>query len=234
MLMYTGLLSFKEVEIAVSIISCASSKLFTTAYSIPQAMSISNLPKQNKPSTRKPLKYSFIFFFFFFFLKKKKKKKKNNYIIAIDRSKAPELMAEVRQTNGVVKNSVCPVVIGVGTTDYANERQVLAVRPGDRVEDAETANGEGHDARADAAGAGVAVSGVPGVELVAAANVVEARLGDEMVEECQVEVAGDGKHVRHADLDKPARQVAAQGGLCGVHEGGGDRALDGRYGAVCG
>lgn len=149
--------------------------------------------KQSKPSRPKPLKA--------------------HYLIASDCLKAPELLAEVRQPNSVVKNSVCPVVIGVGTTDYANERQVLAVRAGDRVEDAEAADGEGHDARADAAGAGVAVSGVPGVELVAAADVVEARLGDEVVEECQVEVAGDGEHVRHADLDEPACQVAAQGGL---------------------
>lgn len=132
----------------------------------------------------------------------------------------------------MVKNSVGPIVIGVGTTYYANEWQVLAVRACDRVDNAEATNGEGHDARADAAGAGVAVSGVPGVELVAAADVVEARLGDEVVEECQVEVTGDGEHVRHADLDEPASQVAAQGGLWGVHESGGDRALDGRDGAV--
>jgi hypothetical protein len=183
MLMYTGLLSFKEVEIAVSIISCASSKLFTTAYSkyIKFAFLYHKTEKQSKPSTPKPLKA--------------------NYLIASDCLKAPELLAKVRQTNGVVKNSVGPIVIGVGTTYYANERQVLAVRAGDRVDNAEAANGEGHDTRADAAGAGVTISGVPGVELVAAAYVLETRLGDEVVEECQVEVARNGEHVRHADLD---------------------------------
>ena len=113
----------------------------------------------------------------------------------------------------MVKHSVGAVVVGVGPSDDADQRQVLAVRAGDGVEHAKAANGERHDARADATRPGVAVGGVPGVQLVAAADVGEARLGDEVVEEGEVEVTGDGEDVGHAHLDEPPGEVAAEGGL---------------------
>lgn len=149
--------------------------------------------------------------------------------------KTPKLLAEIRQPDGMVKYPVRPVVVGVGPADDADHRQVLAVGPGDGVEHAEPADGERHDAGPDAPGAGVAVGGVPGVELVAAADEVEPRLGDEVVEEREVEVAGDGEDVGDADLDEPVGDVAAHGGVGGGdHRGRGARALDGRGGAVGG
>ena len=105
------------------------------------------------------------------------------------------------------------VVVGVGPTDDANQRQVLAVRSGDGVEHAEAADGERHHARADSPGARVAVGGVPGVELVAAPDQVQRRLRDEVVQQRQVEVPGNGEHVGDADFHQPAGQVAAQGGV---------------------
>ena len=124
----------------------------------------------------------------------------------------------------MVEDPVGAVVVGVGSADDADEGEVLAVGAGDGVEDAEAADGEGDDARANALGARVAVGGVAGVELVAAADEVEVWLRDEVVEECQVEVAGDGEHVPHADLHEAAGQVAAQRA-----GGGGGADLSGRF-----
>ena len=62
------------------------------------------------------------------------------------------------------------------------------VGPVDGVEHAQPADGERHHSGA------LAVGGAPGIELVAAAEVGEPRLGDEVVEQGQVEVTGDGEH----------------------------------------
>lgn len=39
------------------------------------------------------------------------------------------------------------------------------------------------------------------VELVAAADKIEPRLGEELIEQGEIEVTGDGEHVGGADLD---------------------------------
>lgn len=118
----------------------------------------------------------------------------------------------------MVEDPVGAVVVGIGSSDDANHWQILAVSSGDGVEDAESADGEGDHAGADALGARVAVGGVAGVELVAAADEVETRLGDEVVEERQVEVAGNGEDVPDTGLGEAASKVTAQGAV----EGGGN------------
>ncbi|XP_057948335.1 uncharacterized protein LOC131144007 [Malania oleifera] len=80
---------------------------------------------------------------------------------------------------------------------------------------------ESDGAGSDSAVAGVVISGVPGVELIAAADEVEAGLGDEVVEEGEVEVTGDEEDVVDASFD----EVAAEGGIGGRNDGG-------RYGVV--
>lgn len=133
----------------------------------------------------------------------------------------------------MVEDPIRPVVVGVGPADDADNRKVLAVRAGDGVDDAQTADGEGHDARADAPGPSVPVGGVPGVELVAAADVSEPGLGYEVVEESEVEVAGNGEDVADADLHEAPRDVAAEGGV-GGGRGEWDGVVDGGDGAVSG
>ncbi|GFY82426.1 thiamine pyrophosphate dependent pyruvate decarboxylase family protein [Actinidia rufa] len=97
-------------------------------------------------------------------------------------------------SDGVVKDSVSAVIVGIRAANDADDGEVLAVGACDGVEDAEAADGEGDDdAGADTAGAGETVGGVAGVELVATADEVEPRLGDEVVKERQVEVAGTEK-----------------------------------------
>lgn len=135
----------------------------------------------------------------------------------------------------MMKDAVSPEIVRIGAANYTNQGEVLAVGAGNSVEDAEAADGEGDDACPDAAGPSVTVSGVPGVELVAAADVVEPRLGNEMVEKGKVKIAGDGEDIADADLDEPASDVAAKGGLSGSEDGAGrDGVEDGGDGAVPG
>lgn len=115
-----------------------------------------------------------------------------------------------------MQNPIGAIIVCVRPSDDADHGEVLTVRAGDGVEDAEAADGEGDNARADTASTCVAIGGIAGVELVAAADVGEARLGDEVVKEGEVEVAGDGEDVLDADLDEATGQVAAEGGVgCG-------------------
>lgn len=109
-----------------------------------------------------------------------------------------------------MEDPIGPVVIRIGPTNDTDHRQVLTVRAGDGVENTQPTNGESHDARAHSPGPRVAIGGVAGIELVAAADQVELRLGDQVVQEGQVEVAGHGEDVLGADLDEPPSQVAAQ------------------------
>lgn len=112
-----------------------------------------------------------------------------------------------------MEDPVGSVVIGVRTTNDAYYWKVLAVGTGYGVEHAQAADGEGDGAGPDSTGPGVAVSSVAGVELVAAADEVEARLGQEVVEECEVKVAGNGEDVIDADLDETASEVASKSGV---------------------
>ena len=120
----------------------------------------------------------------------------------------------------MVQNPVGPIVIGVGPTNNANEREVFTVSSGDRVEHTEPTDGESNNARADATGPRVAVCGVASVELVTAANVGETRLGDEVVEKSEVKVTRDREYVRDTDLNEPASEVATQCGVRGGDNGG--------------
>lgn len=128
----------------------------------------------------------------------------------------------------MVKDPVCSIVVRVRSTNDANERQILTVSSGDSVDYAETTNGKGNNASSDATGAGIAVGGVAGVELVAATNKVELRLGDEVVEQSQIEVAGNREHVGDADLHQPPCKVAAERGITARHRRRRNRWLDSR------
>lgn len=125
----------------------------------------------------------------------------------------------------MVKDPVSSIVVGVRTSNNTNQRQILTVRTGDRIENAESTHGERDDTSTDAARASVAIGGVPGIQFVAATDVVKPRLGDEVVEEGEVEVAGDRENISDANLDEPASEVATQSCLGRVDKAGGDRVL---------
>lgn len=140
---------------------------------------------------------------------------------------APEFLAEIRQPNGVMQDPVRAEVVSVGSTHDANHRKVLTVRAGNCVDHTQPAHSERHHARADAAAPCVTISGVPGIEFVATSDVGEFGLRDEVVEEGEVKVTGDGENVCDANLHEAAREVAAEGGLVGGEGSGGNGVLDG-------
>lgn len=119
-------------------------------------------------------------------------------------------MTEIRQSDGVVENPIRAVIVRIGATHDADDRQILAVSAGDGVDDAESADGEGSDAGAYAPGAGVSVRRITGVELVAAADEVELGLGNQVVEKREIEITGHGEDVAHPHLDEPPGEMPAQ------------------------
>lgn len=109
-----------------------------------------------------------------------------------------------------MEDPIRSIIVRIRTSDYTNHRKILAVSSGDGVDDAEAADGERDDARADTFSTRVAVGCVASVELIAAADHVELRLGDQKIEEGQIEVTGNREDVSYADLDEPPSQVAAE------------------------
>lgn len=151
----------------------------------------------------------------------------DEYLKAGDGLEAAELLGEIGKADGVVEDPVGAVVVGVWTTNDADDGEVLGVSAGNGVENAQPADGEGDSAGADATRSGVAVRGIAGVELVTASDKAEARFGDEMVEEGEVEVTGDSEDVGDADLDEAAGEVTAEGCFggadrCGCNGGTGE------------
>lgn len=132
----------------------------------------------------------------------------------------------------MVEDPTRTVVVGVGSANDADQRQVLAVRSGDRVEHAEPANGERDNARADSSSTRIAIGSVPGVELVAAADDVERGLSDEVVKQREVEVPGNGENVGDTDFNEAASEVATKRGVSAVVDGGGRNT--GLYGSAVG
>lgn len=139
--------------------------------------------------------------FFLFFL---------SYLSTGDCLKAPELLTEIGQPDRVMEDPVSPEIVGVGPTNNTYHRQVLTVSASNSVDNAEPTDGKGDHASAHALGARIPVGGVPRVELVAAADHLQLRLGNQVVKKRKVEVAGHGEHVPRADLDEPPGQVAPQ------------------------
>lgn len=153
-------------------------------------------------------------------------------LVAGNSLEAPEFLAEIRQSNGVMQDPVGAEVVRVGSTDDADHRKVLTVRAGDCVDHTQAAHCERHHASADAPAPCVAVGGVAGIEFVATSDVGEFGLRNEVVEEGEVKVTGDGENVCDPNLDEAAREVAAEGGLGGGDGCGGEGVLDGWSGAV--
>ena len=111
----------------------------------------------------------------------------------------------------VVDQAVLRPGVAVDPADDDEHGQVLGVGAGHGVHDAEAADAVGHDEGRDPVGARIAVGRVARVQLVAAPDHLEAGVGQELVEQHQVEVAGDDEVVPDPGLLQPGRQVAADG-----------------------
>lgn len=111
----------------------------------------------------------------------------------------------------MMQNPVRAIVIRVGPTNNANERQVLTVRAGNGIEHTQPSDREGDDAGADTTNPRVAIGSVSSVQFIATADQVELGLGQEVVEQGEVEVPRNRKDIVDSHLDQSARDVAAEG-----------------------
>lgn len=103
-------------------------------------------------------------------------------MIACDRLEAPELLAKIRQSNGVVKNSIGAIIISIGSSNNTNHREILTISPSNGVEHTKPTHSKRDHTSPNATRPGIPVSGVASIELIAAPNVGEPGLGNEVIE----------------------------------------------------
>lgn len=144
---------------------------------------------------------------------------------------ASEFLAEIRQPNGVMKNSINSKIVGIRTPNNAYDGKVLTVSPSNGVQYAKATHSEGHNTSSNTTRPGIPIGGIPSIELVAAPNVGEPWFSNQVIEKREIEVAGNGEHIFNADLDKAASDEAAESGIGGGRRRGrvlgGSRAVGG-------
>jgi hypothetical protein len=82
----------------------------------------------------------------------------------------------------MMQNAVGPIVVRIRPTHDTDDGQIIAVSPRDRIDDAEPPDGERNGAGPHTSGSCVPIGRVASVELVAAADEIEARLRQQMVQ----------------------------------------------------
>lgn len=124
--------------------------------------------------------------------------------------KASKLLGEIRKPNCMVQDPVSAIIVGIGATHNANHRQILTVSTSNGVQHAKPTDSESDHTCTHALGSSIAISGVAGVELVAAADQVEFRLGDQVIQKGQIEIPRNREHIFDSDLDEPPSEVTAE------------------------
>ena len=100
----------------------------------------------------------------------------------------------------VVDQMLRRAIVGVGCAGHQDDRQVFGVGAGDRVDGGKSADAEGDDGRGRTAGAGVSFGAVAAVQFIAAIDLLQLLVRQQLVEQNQVEVAGDRKMVLQTNL----------------------------------
>jgi hypothetical protein len=159
--------------------------------------------------------------------------------MAGDSLEAPQFLGEIRQPDGVMQNPVRAVIVRVGSTYDANQWKVLTICTGNGIQHTEPTDGEGDSTGADTATPGIAICSIPGVQFIATANQAQPGLSNQVVEQGEIEVAGNSEDILDPHLDQSARKVASEGRVAGGGGwGGGDRVATSHrrttYGAVGG
>jgi hypothetical protein len=125
---------------------------------------------------------------------------------------------------GVVQQGPSRLGGGRGHPGDLHDRHVFGEAAGHAVDRTEFADAEGGDDGADSPpDAGVSVSGVGGIQLVGRADPLDALDGQHLVEQAQVEVAGQPEEVRGTQLRESGREVctdadAGGGGIGHAHQ----------------
>lgn len=99
-----------------------------------------------------------------------------------------------------MQDSVGTKIVRIGPTHNTDQRKILAVRARNRVDYTQSSNSKRDDTRAHAPAPRVAVRSVSSIKFVAASNVFQLRLRDEVVEEGEVKVTWHGENVLHTHL----------------------------------
>lgn len=117
---------------------------------------------------------------------------------------------KVAVAQGVMEEHAIALRLGRGAADDVDDGDVLRVGAGGAVDGGELTDAKGGEEGAHAIDTGVAVGGVGGVELVDAADPVEAAL-EEVVERDEVVVAGKTVDGAYADLVESLEEVLRHG-----------------------
>ena len=102
-----------------------------------------------------------------------------------------EEAGEVAVAHGVVDLGHGGLQLLARRTNNVDDRHVLRVGPRDGVGGGELAHAEGSEECADAAQAGVSIGRISGVELVGVAHPTNLLVGHNVVEELEIEIAGN-------------------------------------------
>lgn len=126
-----------------------------------------------------------------------------------DGLEATEFLTKIGQTNGVVKNSVGAIIICVRPSNNTNDRKVLTVSSSNGIENTKPTHCESDNTSPNPTSPGIAIGSIPSIELIAAANVREPWLSNEMVKKGKVKITGHREHILNTNLHEAAGQVAA-------------------------
>lgn len=110
----------------------------------------------------------------------------------------------------MMQDPVSAIIVGIWATHNANHRQILTVSTSNSVQHAKPTNGESDHTGTHALGPSIAVGGVAGVELVAAADQVQLGLGDQVIQKGQIEIPRNREHIPDSNLDEPPSEVTAE------------------------
>ena len=109
---------------------------------------------------------------------------------------------------GVVQEVIGRAVIGVGRAGDHDDRQVLGIGAGNRVDRREPADAEGHYGGGRPAGPRVPFGGIAAIEFVAAADLLQLLVRQKLVEQDEIEISRDHEVMFKSDSRQPRRKVA--------------------------
>ncbi len=114
-------------------------------------------------------------------------------------------MLEVAVAEGVVHDTAGALGILGRRADDVDHRDVLGVTAGNGIGRRQFADAEGGDQGGHTPQPAVAVGGVTGVELVGAADPVDLRVSQDVVEKLQLIVAGNAEDLGHPEFGEPVQ-----------------------------
>ena len=109
----------------------------------------------------------------------------------------------------MMKKMVRGPVVAVGRAGHQNDGQILGISAADRIECRERADAEGDDGSRCTPRPGIALGAEAAIQLVAAINLLQVFVGQELVEQGEVVVAGNREMMLQTNLREPCRKIAA-------------------------